>query len=778
MSAIIRSIKTNIAKNKITKNFSKTITSNFMKSSPKTPKIIKEFLLTRSTRFSDNNLTNTLASSLRTISKNKLRKKEKRLYLNLDDFHKQFILYKNNENNMISNIYKNNNYNKKSTKYLSNKKSSDKNENKLKIRSFQQSLGSSLEEQKSRNFFNKEFQTYSNISSSFFKNIYDTKTNNKIIYNRNDNLNKKSITNYSEENFNNNIYNYLIVSPRTVKSKLTDKSSRKTSNNIKQNYFNYINLKKNNNKFLNNNKIYTSIKDIICKKDNNTNKNKNALFNYQNSKKISLNEQLAYPPFDNELLNPDLRAEKKEQFLYKTRIIILDKYIRNINKDKYFKQLSSNENIIEKQQLQKRKLEITKQLFNSYNKTLDEYIAFLNKKVRKMKEENEILKENRANFNKDIEKLKQKIRKDMNKIRETFSIKYFLMCVKNHTISMNKFTDDDIEEIENDRLKLNEDYYLNNKKRNQKINKSIKINKVPFNSPIKRSHHFSSDKELKLYNNFQILRLEQRNATQRKSCITVLKKVARKPAVSVIIRSPEEFFDHFDIIASNLNNLMKTNIDIYSNNIYLKKQLEKMIESNTSFKSKDYNPLNNQIILLEQKLEILKKKNRLIFNQYNELKDKKFQNDIKIKLVMKTIYNIYNNIKRKYTISNVNEDDLLTFGDKIYLKKIERFFFDMMNKVSKDKIKYPSEYKIIKQQIDKRQKKEAFFAFQRLLAQKIQIKIDTVLNKASKFIYRRYRKTNDYKEYYKNFKAIQSIENRKNDEELFFEFIDNNNNEE
>ena len=102
----------------------------------------------------------------------------------------------------------------------------------------------------------------------------------------------------------------------------------------------------------------------------------------------------------------------------------------------------------------------------------------------------------------------------------------------------------------------------------------------------------------------------------------------------------------------------------------------------------------------------------------------------------------------------------------------------MMNKVSKDKIKYPSEYKIIKQQIDKRQKKEAFFAFQRLLAQKIQIKIDTVLNKASKFIYRRYRKTNDYKEYYKNFKAIQSIENRKNDEELFFEFIDNNNNEE
>ena len=112
MSAKVRSIKTNIIKNKNTKYFSKTITSNFKISSPKSPKNNKEFLLTHSTRFSDNNLTNTLASSIRTISKNKFRKKEKPLYINFKDLHKQFLLYKNNENNIISSIYKNNNYNK------------------------------------------------------------------------------------------------------------------------------------------------------------------------------------------------------------------------------------------------------------------------------------------------------------------------------------------------------------------------------------------------------------------------------------------------------------------------------------------------------------------------------------------------------------------------------------------------------------------------------------------------------------------------------------------
>ena len=93
------------------------------------------------------------------------------------------------------------------------------------------------------------------------------------------------------------------------------------------------------------------------------------------------------------------------------------------------------------------------------------------------------------------------------------------------------------------------------------------------------------------------------------------------------------------------------------------------------------------------------------------------------------------------------------------------------SKVLEDKNKYPIEYEKLKQQLEKRKKVDAFIIFQRLLAQKIQIKIDNVLKKASKIIYRRLRKTNDYREYLKK-KLAKKKEKKKNDMELFLELLD------
>lgn len=768
MSARVRSIRTNITKNKNTKYFSKTITSNFKISSPKSPKNNKEFLLTRSTRFSDNNLTNTLASSIRTISKNKFRKKEKPLCLNFDDLHKQFLLYKNNENNIISSIYKNNNYNKNNIKYLSNIHSRNNNVMKLKKKSTRQSFFFSLDEPKSRNnYYNNQYQTYSNVASSILNNIYDNKS--KILYRRNNNITINSNSNYSEEYFNNNnIYNCLIFSPKQLKEKDPNfKLNKKKSTKIKNTKF-IINSE--NNKCLRNNNS-KDINDEMHLTDGN---NKISQFYYRNLNRMSLNEQLAYPTFNSFLFSASQRKENKLQFLYKTRIMILDKYLKNINKNNYYKQLTANENNIENEVLKKRNLELTKKMLSSYNRTLDEYILFLNKKLRKMREENEMLEDRKAEYNKDIEKIKLKIRKDMNKIKEAFSIKYFLICVKNHTIFTEKFREEDIEEIENDKKKLKEDYYLTSHKNPRKEYKTKKSSKL-LNSPIKKVIRYSSDKEVNFKNNV-LIDANKVNVKNYNSCVSISNKKPKRVSITVM-SSVEEFFEHFEAIASNLNNLIKLSNDIYSNNIYLKLELDKCIINNTLLKSTEHNEVNSQIALFEQKLDILKTKHQKILNQYNQLKDNKFKNEIKIKLVMKSLYIIYNNIKNKYNISSINEDDLINFGDKIYLKKIEDFFFKMMDKVSKDKIKYPLDYEIIRQQIDKRKKKEAFFTFQRLLAEKIQIIIDTVIKKASKVIYRRMRKTNDYREYYKNFNTIQKVENRKNDIELFFELIDNNDND-
>lgn len=101
----------------------------------------------------------------------------------------------------------------------------------------------------------------------------------------------------------------------------------------------------------------------------------------------------------------------------------------------------------------------------------------------------------------------------------------------------------------------------------------------------------------------------------------------------------------------------------------------------------------------------------------------------------------------------------------------------MLDKVKEDKIKHPIEYEKIKRKLDGRKKKEAFILFQRLLAQKIEIKIDTVIKKASKAIYRKLRKANDYKEYYKNKNIIKRKEKKKSKLELFLEYLDNTDNE-
>ena len=181
MSARIRIFKSNSLKNKNKKIFAKTASSNFMQISEKSPKIIKEFYKTKTTQFSDNNITRTLASSIRSISKFKLRKKEKAIFINLENFHKEFILNKNRDNCTISSIYTQNGYNSNISRYMSNI-SSPKNGIKLKKKFFSPSF-SSTTDVKSRNLLlknnSKNNEHHSNsLLSSFLDN---TKINqNKI----------------------------------------------------------------------------------------------------------------------------------------------------------------------------------------------------------------------------------------------------------------------------------------------------------------------------------------------------------------------------------------------------------------------------------------------------------------------------------------------------------------------------------------------------------------------------------------------------------------------
>ena len=72
------------------------------------------------------------------------------------------------------------------------------------------------------------------------------------------------------------------------------------------------------------------------------------------------------------------------------------------------------------------------------------------------------------------------------------------MCVKNHTISLEKFNEEDIETIENDRLKLNLNYYSNVLQ--NKLRQSNRLNSIYFRNKKKKMQIYSSEKNIIMKN--------------------------------------------------------------------------------------------------------------------------------------------------------------------------------------------------------------------------------------------------------------------------------------
>ena len=778
MSARIRSIKANIAKNKNTQIFSKTMTSNFKKSLDKSPKKSNEFGMTKTTGFSDD-LTNTIASSIRTISKFKSMKKEKPIFLNLEDFHKQYLLNKNKDNDTILGIYTQNGYNTLynniKLNYINNARTLNNRSIKLKKKSASPSFFGSLSTKESKNRMqnkkNKDNQSNSQISS-FFENKYKNKTLylneiSKISKNKINNTNSHS-NNYSDEYYQNYAFKNIFTPSESnefdpiLKLKKYNKDLNAISN-INSNILNTNYIKNTNSNY--NFNISNSKNSINEKKKT----KKGMKFNYYNGRNaLNLNDQLAYPSFNSYLFARAKRYENTDQFMYKTRLMVMDKYIKNVIINTHLKQLTLNENTFENQTLNQRSLELKKKLFNSYKKTFDDYLKFLFLKFRKMNEENEELKQNIIKISIDIENMRQKIIRDLNVIKEGNSIKFFLMCVKNHTLSVNKFAKEHIEIIENDKLKLNENISLISPKTKKTDRKnSRRKNTIIFLNKIKKIQTHSSGKSLTLKGN----PFSNNNNYKRLSNNSLINSLndETKGVPLTIFNSVEEFLDNFDTISSKLDLLIKENNDKYANLTYLKMQLSNITKS-TEGQRKDSILLKKKIKEYELNLEDLKNKNKILSTELNSHMDTKNKNDVKIILVLKKIYSIYINIKKYTDISYIKKDDIITFGRDI-LKVIENFFLNMLDKVYKDKIKYPTEYEQFKLLLDKRKKQDAFIIFQSLLAQKIEIKIEAVLRRASKVIYKRLRKTNDYQKY-RNANKSKKKERKKTDIELFFEYLD------
>ena len=703
MSAKIGLLKSNIIKNKSTKLFFKTMSSKFFHKA-KSPMIMTDITWTKSTtKFSDNNLTKTMQSS---------KYKEEPLFMSLQDFHKKFIL---NKTNSFKIDYQTNCNSDKKKKVNKNNQNFNKTHTNSFFTFYNKDEENKKGNEKTRNIFNRKKKTY-------YTNNIKTMQNNQI------------------------------------QSELFDSDNIRNNKIIRKSHIFKINNKLNN--------VDTFNKEFFSSRD----KDKNNEIHFKNEGKdgkiklyygrnaIKVIDKFAYPNY-----HFSERIETLKEFYYKTKINIFNNYRKYLNQNTYLKHEVKINFENDREIFRERNIKNFEKLYAIYKKSLEEYIQFLHRKYREIQDVNESLIKNKFKMKFENEKIKTEIIRGMNKIREGFNVKYFLTCVKNHTLSPEKFSPEDYKEIQQERLKLNENYYISLIRKIFLNNNQVQRLQEHSLTKKEKANNYLSGKNMTNINDKIIKNFSKRN-TQILSISTIPKSLR-------VIDTFEEFIEHMDSLSSSVYNLIIDSTNKYYRNVFLKLQLEN-ISKKSSNQMNHLNYFQGKISLYEKTLHELKSKNSILISNLNNLKEHRFQSDIKFLVVMKYIQKIYFNIKRENnSIINIKKEMTISYNDNHYLKSIEQFLCKLLLKIKNIKRRNPNDYKILKAKLDKLQKERDFNRYQKLLFERLQIKIEKVLQKAEKIIIKRYKIMNDYKKVNKISK-INKKEIKKTDLEIFEEYLD------
>ena len=191
---------------------------------------------------------------------------------------------------------------------------------------------------------------------------------------------------------------------------------------------------------------------------------------------------------------PSVRAEKFFEFKDKVNNEIKGKYILYQKKDFCDKLEKSLQDKIEQYKQNIRKVESTGKLYYSYLKTYDNYEKHLDNVLNREIDINENYKQSIYQLKNEIERIKIKISKLKIQLKENFQNKCFLMCVKNSTRLVEKFSHEDLEELRFDNLLIS--YHLN--ENNNENLKKKSIQNVIRKSTIGKRH--SSIQHIKSFN--------------------------------------------------------------------------------------------------------------------------------------------------------------------------------------------------------------------------------------------------------------------------------------
>ena len=439
---------------------------------------------------------------------------------------------------------------------------------------------------------------------------------------------------------------------------------------------------------------------------------------------------------------PSARSEKLGDFKKKINDEIKGKYILYQKKDFCDKLEKNLENKIDQYKQNIKSLNITGKLYNSYIKTYDNYEKKIDNVLTIEIDKNENYKQIIYQLKSDIARIKIKISKLQVQLQENFQTKCFLLCVKNSTRLVHKFSPNDLEELKYDNLLIS--YHLgehldrnnnsierkNSMERRSKFGRRNSIGRRNSQSfKTSKSYHRAST-IFSFLNSFS----PKKHLSERKLSISSIGKIIenQKPKFinKIIFNDPKEFVDHLDSITDNISKSLNIYNNIREEINYLKHELVN-VQENKNMK-KYVKLLNEDIEIAEEKYLNYKRRNEDLKNTFNYLSLQNNKANKKFNNLQQRINNMYLNVSSFLKFYK----DISQLTDLQILNLFEKCLNTLMMKQNNLKIKFPNEYKRIVKEIDKKKKEEQTKNHIIKQKEKLNEKIMNVIEKSNKILFK------------------------------------------
>ena len=362
-------------------------------------------------------------------------------------------------------------------------------------------------------------------------------------------------------------------------------------------------------------------------------------------------------------------------------------------------------------------------LINTFIKDDEKYLEYLKKTLKIERELNEMLLEKKEQCFIESFLLNSRLAKIGRKYIKSINNKFFLICVKNGTNQIEKFTEEDKKDYDLDKETIE---YLSNFTLFEKM-----LNKL--------------SKEQ--YDKLSINEIEN-----------VI--FGRK-----LIRPPKIIFDSPKIFKTKLNeieNKIQKSLIIYNESQkelnFIRDELNSKINLNEEEKNVNLFYQNEIKKYMEKQIEV-KKRNEYLKNYIKiiKLKSKKFT---KINIVEDKILEIYVEINKIFPIFSKRKTNEKN-NTILYLQDLERVINNLIKFEDEQKLKNNKEYLNLKKGLEKKNKIKKFKELKEKAKMEFEEKIQRILTKNNKFIFKQNRKIN-IKNKKKNQKKIIQNNNEEN----------------